>query len=158
MWLLAITIVATVVAFALRRTPWAALSLGVSRWIYAGFIILALLYFPAKSGFRVAWPSCEWQFGPELAGHSLTNYPHMVLFALFFLLTYAQLRGVQRAVPWTAAACLVMGSLVELAQGVTAYGHCRTRDLIPDAIGAIAGGGIVLVMSVTRRGTTGGVS
>lgn len=36
-----------------------------------------------------------------------------------------------------------MGALVEISQGVTGKGHCRLRDLIPDAVGALLGSVIV---------------
>jgi hypothetical protein len=150
MWLL---VVATVAALALRRTRWRAVSLRVSRWTYALFP-LSLLYFPMKSGFRVGPPVCQWTFGLDLAVHSLRNYPHIVLFAIFFLLTYAQLPGVRKAMLWSATACMVMGFAVELAQGVTGEGHCRMRDLIPDAAGAGVGAVLVLAGSklLTLRG------
>jgi hypothetical protein len=32
---------------------------------------------------------------------------------------------------------LVMGALLEIAQGLTGQGHCRLRDLVPDATGAL---------------------
>lgn len=149
MWPLAVVVVVTVAALALRRSRWAAVSLRVSRWTYGLVMPLSLLYFPAKSGFRLTAPSCEWTFGLALAKHSLTNYPHIILFAIFFLLTYAQLPHVPRAIIWSMAACLVMGFLVELAQGVTGQGHCRMRDLIPDAVGALVGAALVTAASKT---------
>ncbi|HEX2122423.1 MAG TPA: VanZ family protein [Thermoanaerobaculia bacterium] len=147
MWPLGVVVVVTVAALALRRSRWAAASLRVSRWTYGLLMPLSLLYFPAKSGFRLTAPSCEWTFGLALAKHSLTNYPHIVLFAIFFLLTYAQLPHVPRAMLWSMAACLAMGLLVELAQAVSGYGHCRMRDLIPDSVGAVAGAALVTAAS-----------
>lgn len=142
---IAVVMVVTAVAVALRRTRWAALSLRISRWTYAVLFPLSLLYFPSKSGFRFQPLDCEWTFGPALAAHSLTNYAHIVMFAIFFLLTYAQLPRVRGALLWSAAACAVMGLLVELAQGVTGAGHCRMRDLIPDMTGALIGATLVTV-------------
>jgi len=122
------------------------LSLRGVRWAYFTFVVLSLLYFPASAGFRLAPRPCELTFGLQLATHSLTNYAHIVLFALFFLMTRAQLRmSVPRAIAWAAAATLTMGMLVELAQGVTGGGHCRLRDLIPDAAGIVLGSIVVLV-------------
>ena len=130
--------VVTFAAVMLRRTRWATVSLRASRWTYALFP-LTLLYFPAKAGWHMAAPRCEWTFGPALAVHSLTNVPHIILFAIFFLITYAQLPGVRRALLWSALACLAMGLLVELAQGATGVHNYRMRDLIPDAAGAAIG-------------------
>lgn len=152
MWLLGAAVIATVAAIALRRTRWARPARLLSRGIYALLVVSPLIYFPFRSGFRLEPIACEWTFGPALAMHSLTNFPHIVLFAFFFLLTYAQLLDVRRALLWSAAACLAMGFLVEIAQGVTRAGHCRMRDLIPDAVGAFAG--MLLVMTgrlFTRR-------
>ena len=138
MWLIALPIVITLIALSLRRSRWRGAALVASRIGYAAFVILGLLYFPAKVGYRLSPPECEWTFGPSLAVHSLTNHRHIILFFLFFMLTYAQLPGVRRAMVWSFAACLAMGFLVELAQGVTGHGHCRMRDLIPDSAGALA--------------------
>ena len=144
MWPITIAGAVTIAAVLLRRTRWAASSLLVSRITYAAFIIFGLLYFPARTGYRFQPVACEWTFGPALAAHSLTNYAHIVLFVLFFLLTYAQLPDVPKALIWSGAACITMGFLVELAQGVTGAGHCRMRDLIPDGVGALAGAILVI--------------
>ena len=136
---LVLALLAVVVALSLHRTRWARPSLWVSRLAYAGLVLQAPLYFLAKGGFRISSPNCEWTFGLALARHSLTNYPHIVLFTVFFLLTFAQVRGVPRAIIWSAAATIAMGLLVELAQGVSGHGHCRMRDLVPDSVGALAG-------------------
>ena len=148
---LVIIAVVTIAAIALRRTRWAAVSLRISRWTYALVMPLSLLYFPMKSGFLLHAPVCEWTFGPALALHSLTNFPHIILFAIFYLLTYAQLPRVSKAGLWSFAACMVMGLLVELAQGSSGHGHCRMRDLIPDAAGAAIGAVLVLVGSWILR-------
>lgn len=148
--LLALAVVGTVVAWFLRRTRWARPSLLASRCAYAALLVQAVLYFPAQSGFRIGPPVCQWTFGFALGVHSLQNYPHIVLFALFFLLTYAQLREVPRAMAWSAAACLAMGLFVELAQGATGAGNCRMRDLIPDAAGALIGAGLVAAARKAR--------
>ncbi|HVE71724.1 MAG TPA: hypothetical protein VNI54_10175 [Thermoanaerobaculia bacterium] len=125
------------------------IALWVSRALYALFILYSLLYFPMMSGFRLSAPRCEWTFGPALGVHSLTNYRHIVLLCLFFLLTYAQLPGVRHRMAWSFAICMVMGLLAELGQGVSGHGHCRMRDLIPDAVGTAAG--TVLVLLIRHR-------
>ena len=135
--LLVFALVATVAAVALRRTRWAVPSLWISRVAYGLLVLQAPLYFLAEGGFRHLPPICEWTFGLALARHSLTNYPHIVLFTVFFLLSYAQFRG----------ASLGMGLVLELAQGVSGNGHCRMRDLIPDAVGALLGLAIVSALS-----------
>ena len=128
------------------------LSLRGVRWAYVIFVLAGLFYFPASVGFRFDPRPCELTFGIPLAVHSLTNYAHIVLFALFFLMTSAQLRmSGWRAFAWAALASLVMGALVELAQGLTGKGHCRSRDLIPDAVGILLGSIIVLLWNRMRR-------
>jgi len=138
-----LAVVSAVVALALRRTRWAHLALWISRIAYACLVLQAPLYFLAKGGFRVSPPVCEWTFGIALARHSLTNYRHIILFTGFFLLTYAQLPGVSWRLLWSVALTLSMGLLVELVQGISGHGHCRMRDLVPDAVGALLGSAIV---------------
>src|SRR5688500_13144294 len=116
---LALALTTAAAALLLRRTRWAGPSLWASRFGYALLVLQAPAYFLAKSGFQVSSPICQWTFGPALAMHSLTNYPHIILFALFFLLTSVQLPGNPRAIIWSTAATLAMGLLVELAQGAT---------------------------------------
>ena len=146
-----VALVVALLGVAVGRTPWAESGLRLSRIAYGLFIVLGLLYFPEKAGFQVTSPICEWKFDLALAVHSLTNYRHIILFTFFFLLTYAQLPGVRGALIWSAAASMTMGLLVELAQGTTGEGHCRMRDLIPDAVGALAGATLVLAgRRVTR--------
>jgi hypothetical protein len=150
MLLLAVAVVTAIAAVFLRHTRSASRALMASRCAYLALLVQALSYFPAQSGFRIATPVCEWTFGFALAVHSLQNYPHIILFALFFLLTYAQLPNVRRALLWSAAACLAMGFFVELAQGATRAGHCRMRDLIPDGVGALFGAAIVVAARKIR--------
>jgi hypothetical protein len=128
------------------------LSLRGVRWAYIIFVLLGLLFFPARVGFRFDPRPCELTINIPLAIHSLTNYAHIVLFAIFFLMTSAQLRLSQwSAFAWAAAACITMGVLVELAEGVTGKGHCRLRDLIPDTAGILLGSVIVLVWNGLRK-------
>lgn len=121
------------------------------RWAYVAFVALGLLYFPAKVGFRVDPRPCQLAFDIPLALHSLTNYAHVVLFALLFVMTSAQFRRSNRAAfAWSAAATIVMGALVELAQGVTGEGNCRLRDMIPDTAGVLVG--FIIVLLLKRMG------
>ncbi len=122
------------------------------RWAYITFVVLGLFYFPASLGFRLNPHPCEVAFDLPLAVHSLTNYKHIVLFTLFFIMTRAQLRrSGWSAFAWAALATLVMGMLIELAEGVTGNGHCRSRDLIPDAVGTVLGAVVVLLWNTIRR-------
>jgi VanZ family protein len=87
----------------------------------------------------------------SLAIYSLGNYQHIVLFALFFLMTSAQFRMSQwRGYAWAAVACMVMGLLVELAEAISGNHHCRLRDLIPDAAGVVLGAGIIFLWNRMR--------
>ena len=125
----------------------AVLSLRGIRWAYVGFIILGLLYFPLKVGFRFDPHPCELIFGGRLAIYSLTNFPHIVLFALGFILTAAQFDlSKWSSFLWSIALMILIGALVETLEGVTGQGHCRARDLIPDTAGALIGALIVLAL------------
>ena len=123
------------------------LSMRGNRWAYIAFMVLGLLNFPMRVGFRFNPQPCELTPSLSLAIVSLTNYAHIVLFALCFVITSAQFRRSNRsAYAWTALITLVMGALVEIAEGITGKGHCRLRDLIPDAAGALLGSVIVLLL------------
>ena len=80
----------------------------------------------------------------------MTNYGHLVLFSIFFLMTTVQACGYpgRTQLLIAAAAVLAMGIYVEVAEGLTGRGHCRLRDLIPDAAGALIGA--VLLFSLRR--------
>ena len=132
----------------LVRVVLAILALRGVRWAYVSFIVLGLAYFPAKVGFRFDPHPCQLTFGVDLALHSLTNYPHIILFGIFFLVSYVHfaVRRSRRPMLTAAAITLVMGALVEIAQGVTGSGNCRSRDLIPDAVGILLGATVVVVV------------
>jgi hypothetical protein len=126
----------------------AALALWGIRWAYAAYVVGGLLYLPATVGFHLRAPACELVLDPRLAMISLRNYAHIVLFALFFVMTCRQFRTVKAStLAWAGAATLVMGVLVELAEGVSGRGHCRLRDLVPDSAGAVLGSMIVLLLA-----------
>src|SRR5438132_7371269 len=119
--------------------PLGVLSLRGVRWAYVAYVILGLLWIPARAGFHVGPPPCEFALTLGLALYSLTNYRHIILFAIFFLMTFAQLRKLPKAFLWSTLACIAMGILIELEEGVTGAGHCRFRDLVPDIAGAFVG-------------------
>ena len=124
-----------------------------NRWAYAAFVLLGLIYFPLTQGFQLSPKACELLPSVGLAIYSLRNYPHIVGFSFFFVLSYIQFdgaRGLSRFA-WAALATLTMGALVELAEGISGLGHCRMRDLIPDAAGALLGATYVLVWNLARK-------
>jgi len=128
------------------------LSLRGVRWAYITFVLLGLLYFPISVGFRLKPRPCELAPNVPLAIYSLTNYAHIVLFVLFFLMTSAQFRMSHWSkFAWAALASVTMGILVELAEGISGNGHCRLRDLIPDAAGIVLGSGIVYLWNRKYR-------
>lgn len=130
-----------------------ALAFRGARWAYVTFVFLGLLFFPARVGFRLDPQPCEWELSVPLALFSLTKYPHIVLFAIFFLLTAVQARRHSRRAQLliAAGAVLAMGVYVEMAQALTGEGHCRLRDLIPDAAGALLGALLVVSWYTIRK-------
>jgi VanZ like family len=142
---LPVVAVVTCVALALRRTRWSETALRASRWTYSIVFPLSLLYFPLKAG-GVRPVECEWTFSALLAVYSLRNMHHLVGFAIFFMLSVAQLPNVKRAIAWSFLACFALGFLVEIAEGATGIHHCRMRDLIPDMAGACLGAIAVLLV------------
>ena len=128
------------------------LSLRGKRWAYITYVVLGLLYFPASVGFRLNPQPCELIPNLPLAVYSLGNYAHILLFVWFFLMTSAQFRMSRwSGYAWAALACIGMGILVEVAEGISGTHHCRLRDLIPDSAGVVLGSGIVLLWNRLRR-------
>src|SRR5262249_25136545 len=62
------------------------------RWTYILFIVLGLAYFPLRVGFRFDPHPCEVVTSARYLAPSLTNYGHIVRFALFFAMSTAQVR------------------------------------------------------------------
>ena len=129
----------------------AILSLRGMRWAYVAFVVLALLRIPARTDFRLRAPSCNPELSADVVAQSLTNVPHIVLFALFFLLTFAQFGGGARRHGWAAVITLAVGAIVELEQGATRTGNCDLHDMIPNALGVVAGMCAVLAWRSLRR-------
>lgn len=124
----------------------AVLALRGARWAYAAFVVVSLAYFPAKMGFHLRPHACEVAFDPHMAALALTKMAHVILFAVFFVFSSAQTGRTpadRRVLLFSGAATLVVGALVELAEGVTGAGNCRLRDLLPDAVGIVAGAGVL---------------
>lgn len=131
----------------------ALIALRGKRWAYLAFAVLGLLYFPAQTHWRVHAPKCD-QLIPtmQVVVLSLRNYAHIALFAGFCWMSWVQFRrsGAWARVAWAFLATLVAGALVEIAEGMTAPRgvHCRVRDLVPAAAGAL---GAALVLALWSR-------
>lgn len=130
----------------------ALIALRGKRWAYLAFVVLGLLYFPAQTHFRVHVPKCE-QLIPtmRLVVVSLHNYAYIALFAGFYWMSWVQFRKTEARVVWALLATLLVGALVEIAEGMTGRGHCRVRDLVPDAAGALGAALLLAVWSRLRR-------
>ena len=124
------------------------LALMGKRWAYIIFVGNGLLQIPLRTGFQLEAPECALSLSMAGARSALINYPHIMLFAVFFVITYAQFPPSRRALLWAGVATIVFGAVIELEQGATRTGNCELHDLIPDAIGAFVAS--VLVLSWQR--------
>src|SRR5690242_10975147 len=109
-----------------------------ARWAYAIFVILAFVWIPARTGFRLHWPPCQTQLTLDLILFALTKYKHVFLFGMFFLMSRVQFRRMPHPSLMAAAATMIAGVLIEIEEGATGTGICALRDLFPDAAGALA--------------------
>ena len=137
----------------------ASIALGIAalrgrRVAYKAFVIVGLLYFPTRVQFQLSPRACQIALDIPLALHSLTNYPHIVLFTVFFVISANQFPAITASTfLLTGLMTLGMGVLVEAAEGVTGAGNCRLRDLVPDCAGAVIGAAILYGWDkLTRRG------
>ena len=110
-----------------------------ARWAYAIFLVLALVWIPARTGFHLHAPPCQMQFTLDRAFSSLTKYKHIVLWTAFFVMTWRQVRDTGHALLIAAVATIAVGVLIELEEGATGTGNCKATDLLPDAVGALIG-------------------
>jgi VanZ family protein len=116
------------------------------RWAYVAFVALGLLYLPAMTGFRVNPQRCDFAFNTPVLIQSLSNYPHIIQFSLFFLVTVRQFRSSGwQSLGWSTGLTMLMGAAVEIAEGVSGLHHCKAIDLVPDFIGAMLGVMVVLL-------------
>ncbi len=129
----------------------ALIALRGKRWAYLAFVLLGVLYFPAQTHFQVHAPKCE-QLLPTVQQlvPLLQNYAYIALFAAFYWMSWVQFERWDARSVWALAATLLAAALVEVAEGMTGggRGHCRVRDLVPDAAGAV---GAALVLAIWSR-------
>jgi hypothetical protein len=127
-----------------------------SRWAYAAFPLSILLYFPASVGFRMHPQACYLTVNGPLALESLSNYPHMILFGIFFFVTAMHFRlSGWRPLASVLALTVAMGAGMEIAQGLSGTHHCKAVDLIPDFVGALAGLVVVIIVGVVASAARG---
>src|SRR5207245_4570593 len=97
-------------------------------------------------------PKCEHRILTMLIVFlSLHNYAYIALFAGFYWMSWVQFRKTEARVVWALLATLLVGALVEVAEGMTGRGHCRVRDLVPNAAGALGAALLLAVWSRLRR-------
>ena len=109
------------------------------RWLYAAYMFFAVTRIPARTRFHLVAPACDTRLTLDNAARSMTKVPHMILFALFALITAAQFNRLdRRSLYWSVAAAAALGLIVELEEGATRTGNCRITDVLPDIVGALA--------------------
>ncbi len=123
------------------------------RWMYAAWILLAVAQIPARTGFRLSAPTCDWALTFDNLALSLTKVPHTVLFGAFFVLTLVQFDRIdRRSLGLSLVATAAMSIVVELQQGATRTGNCRITDLAPNALGGLIAATLVIVaVTIWRR-------
>ena len=129
------------------------------RWAYVAFMVLAVLGIPLRAGFDVERPVCELTPTRVQVVESFGNTPHVIIFAVLFIVTAVQFRGsLWRRLGWTTLIALGFGILLELEQTLTRTGNCDLQDLVPNATGMLIGA-VVIAMGYwivgTRRASVG---
>lgn len=130
----------------------AILAIRGARWAYVAFVMWFLLNPPASIGFRMHPKACDLTVNLPLALQSLSNYPHMIMFCIFFLVTtmHFRLSGWQ-PLAWSIGLTVAMGAGMEIAQGLSGTHHCKAIDLTPDFIGAVLGLVVVVLGGMVAR-------
>jgi hypothetical protein len=101
-------------------------------------MLVAVARIPMRTGFHLESPRCDTRLTLHNAQLSLTKIPHIVLFAIFFVITAIQFdRFDRRTVAWSLVATALLGLVVEFEEGVTRTGNCRLTDVLPDIVGAL---------------------
>jgi hypothetical protein len=123
---------------------------------YVAYLALAFLYFPAKVGFKLEPRTCEMIGSWRLALFSFTNYAHIVMLGVFFVLSFLNFSlaraPIDRRYLYSAIGTLTLGVLIEVGEGVSGKGHCRLRDLLPDSAGiALGAAAVALFMLLKQR-------
>jgi hypothetical protein len=122
------------------------------RWIYGALMLIAVTRIPARTGFRLASPTCDTALTVENLALSLTKWPHVVLFGAFALITLIQFERVdRRSLTWTVAATAMFSFVIELQQGATRTGNCRLTDLAPNLFGALIVTALIPVVLALRN-------
>ena len=134
----------------------ALIALRGKRWAYFAFVVLGLLYYPAQTHFRVHAPKCELLLPTlHLIVPLLHNYAYIALFAGFYWISWVQFGRSDARGVWALVATLLVAALVEIAEGMTGGGrgqvHCRVRELVPDAAGAVGAALLLAIWSRLRR-------
>ncbi len=134
----------------------ALIALRGKRWAYFAFVVLGLLYYPAQTHFRVHAPKCELLLPTlHLIVPLLHNYAYIALFAGFYWMSWVQFGRSDARGVWALVATLLVAALVEIAEGMTGGGrgqvHCRVRELVPDAAGAVGAALLLAIWSRLRR-------
>jgi len=134
----------------------ALIALRGKRWAYFAFVVLGLLYYPAQTHFRVHAPKCELILPTlHLIVPLLHNYAYIALFAGFYWISWVQFGRSDARGVWALVATLLVAALVEIAEGMTGGGrgqvHCRVRELVPDAAGAVGAALLLAIWSRLRR-------
>jgi VanZ family protein len=127
------------------------LSLRAMRWAYLAYVVFAVAWIPARTGFRLHAPPCETTLTLANSALALTKVWHVGLFGLFFVMTAVQFtRRNGAALVLAGVATMVMGMIIEVEEGATGTGHCRVRDLLPDTAGAVLGAMVLLALGKAR--------
>ena len=101
-------------------------------------MLLAVTRIPARTGFRLEAPACDWLLTLDNLALSLTKVPHIVLFGAFFLLTLVQFDRVGRtSLGLSLMATAAISIIVEIQQGATRTGNCRITDVAPNLFGGL---------------------
>jgi hypothetical protein len=115
------------------------------RWAYAAFVLLGVAYFPIRSGFYFEVRDCEMLVDLPLTLYSFTNYSHIIVSAMFFVMSARQFpAGSRSALIAAAVITMSMAVVVEASEATWGGGNCRLRDLIPAATGGLIGAATVV--------------